>query len=199
MNATPSMYLVVGLLLAVAGSRAQAQEATDALASIESKHAAVFEVGRAHGKAGDTISVPVRVSAGARRLSKSGDIEAMDAVAFRIRILPADAVAEARIRRGIEREGSEPRFEAAPAAPDGVSYLAVFEPASDGSELAARFHKRAIVFLDLTLAAGLHVGTRIELRLDPAATVISNAAGTAFLSAADGSLRLRDGWVAVAQ
>jgi hypothetical protein len=124
--------------------------------------------------------------------------ERIGALAFRVRALPAGAVAALVVRRAGVLAGDSPLFEARPASADGVSLVVAFDPARDPLRLGTGGTERQVIAaLEVTLQRGLAPGTRIELRLDPEVTVLSNRAGTVSETPGNGWLRLRDGLVVV--
>lgn len=159
----------------------------------------VFAVGHVNARPGATVRVPVRVSdVTGTPLGNEKSMQArIDALSFRVRFVPAEAIVAARVLRAGLTEHAVPRFEAAPRTADGVSYLAVFDGQTSPLALAPQARRQTIALLELTLAAGVHPATRIELRLDPASTVLSNAAGTVSESVANGFVRVVDGSIMV--
>lgn len=156
-------------------------------------------VGHTKALAGTTVGVPVWVSDAwetplGREKAQDQQIEAL---AFRVRFLPASSIVAATVRRGAAFERIPVRFEIAPRTPDGVSYLAVFETRDGPLGFDPSAGRQAVVLLELTLARDLPPGSTIELRLDPATVTLSNAAGTVAENVANGTLRIQDGSVSV--
>lgn len=122
---------------------------------------------------------------------------AIQAFALRVRALPAGSVTAMTIRRAGVAATRTPLFESAPATADGAAFLVSFEEAKaplvgfsgrDGTILAE---------VEVRLAAKLPPGTVIDLRLDPALSVLGNQAGTIEENTANGGLRLVDGAIEV--
>lgn len=159
----------------------------------------IFEVGHAKAQAGTTVSVPVLVRdvIGTPLGSEKSSGARIDGFSFRVRFSPVDAVVEARVRRAGVTEHAVPRFEVAPRTEDGVSYLGVFDTQAAAVGLVPTEKGQTVAMLELTLSPRVARSTRVELRLDPAATVLSNAAGTVSESVANGQMRLSDGSILI--
>ncbi len=124
--------------------------------------------------------------------------ERIGALAFRVRALPAAAVAAVGVHRAGVLAGASPLFEARPTAADGASLVVSFDLARNPILLGTGNGKRQVVAaLEVTLRRGVPPGTRIELRLDPEVTALANQAGTVSETPANGWLRLRDGLIVV--
>jgi hypothetical protein len=125
----------------------------------------------------------------------------IDGIALRIRFVPVTPIVAARFLSSAEQRLPPARLEVAPRTADGISYLVV-RPCGSGLARdlcfsASTSTPQPIAVLELTLARRLPSGSRIELTLDPAVSVLSNAAGTLSESVANGFLVLRNGVVEV--
>lgn len=123
-----------------------------------------------------------------------GGAAQIDGVAFRIRFSPVADIVAARLVPTTDKRGPAPRLETAPRTADGISYLLARTPTTPGMP---RPKLQELGVLELTLAPRLASGSRVELRLDPAVSVLSNAAGTVSESVANGYLTLRNGAIEV--
>jgi hypothetical protein len=165
----------------------------------ETAGASALEVDRIAASAGATVRVAVRVRdatgtpLGAERQAGAR----VQGLAFRVQFLPADAVTYAVVRRTGAAAPLTALFEAAARPASGIAYLAAFDERNAALPLAPGGGARAVAELELTLAADLAPGTRVELRLDPAATALSNQAGTVSETPGNGWLRLRDGAIRI--
>jgi hypothetical protein len=148
---------------------------------------------------GATVRLPVRLidqpgtPLGADQPFGAG----IQAFALRVRALPEGAITSMTLRRSGVAAERTPLFESTPPAPGGAALLVSFE---EGREPLLSFSGQRgtiIAEIEARLAAGLVPGTRIDLRLDPAVSVLGNQAGTIEESAANGTLRLRDGAIRI--
>jgi hypothetical protein len=146
---------------------------------------------------GGTVVVPVRLLD--RRGTPLGPERGLDreiqGLALRVDCLPVDAVRDVRVRRAGLTARIEPRFEAAPRRPGSASLVASFGDALQplAGDLASSRTGMVVAELVVTLAKGVPPGTRIELRLDPGVTMLSNQAGTVTETVTNGWLQLVDG------
>ncbi|GMU45127.1 MAG: hypothetical protein IT479_02080 [Xanthomonadales bacterium] len=158
---------------------------------------ALLEVASVQAKAEDVLRVPVRLhdAPGTPLGPERGPGAGISGLAFRLRFAPSAAVREARVLPAREAGRAAPVFEAAPRTGDGISYLVVLAP---GDAAGARpGAAETVAVLELTLEPRQARGQRIELRLDPLLTTLSNAAGTLTETVASGHLRLQDGVIEV--
>lgn len=157
-----------------------------------------IQIGSAKAQAGATLGIPISVRDG---LGSPLGIEreagaSVQSIALRVRVLPATAVVDARVERAGITASATPRFEVSPRTVDGVSWLAVFDDPVAPLLLPPRTTS-TVAMLQLTLASTVRPGDRIELRLDPAVSVLANGAGTVQESVANGWVTLRDGLITV--
>jgi hypothetical protein len=186
------------LLLGPAAVPAQQRDVDPHTTFRERESVSLISVGRVDAPAGATVTLPVAVRDGfgsplGVERAAGADVQSL---ALRVRVVPKDAVVGLRVERAGVAARATPRFEAAPRTDDGIAYLAVFDPAGVPLALRPRV-TNTIAVLHVTLAPQLPRGTRVELRLDPAATILANVAGTAQESVGNGWVELRDGLVTV--
>ena len=160
-----------------------------------------LEIDRVVASAGATVRVAVRVRdvAGTPLGAELPAGARVQGLAFRVRFLPADAVTHAVVRRTGAAAPLPAMLEVASRPASGIAYLAAFDERTATLPLTPGAGAQAVAELELTLATGLAPGTRVELRLDPAATALSNQAGTVSETSANGWLRLRDGSIRIAR
>lgn len=191
----PSRAAVIVLLI-LAGSLPQPLSAQGTDGS--RKSLSQIQIGSAKAQAGATLSIPIRVRDGlGTPLGVERDPGAsVQSIALRVRVLPSTAVVSASVERAGVGTGATPRFEVAPRTADGVSWLAVFDDPVSPLLLPPRATS-TVAILHLTLAPTLRREDRIELRLDPAVSVLANGAGTVQESVGNGWLTLLDGQITV--
>lgn len=158
-------------------------------------------VGSARAVPGATLRLPIelRDRTGTPLGAERGAGERVQGFALRIRCVPCTGVAKLSVERAGELTLHQPLFEARPAAGDGASLLVSFDeviaPLSLGGGVRrARAEVAAVV---VTLARTAPFGSRIELRLDPSSTGLSNQAGTIAETTQNGWLELIDGEILV--
>lgn len=163
--------------------------------------ASALEIDRVDARAGATVRIAVRVRDGAQTPlgAEQPDGARIQGLAFRVRFLPEDAVTSAVVRRAGTTAALTALFESAARPPAGIAYLAAFDEHAAALPLTPGGGVQTVAELELTLAPGLAPGTRVELRLDPAATALSNQAGTISETPGNGWLRLRDGAIRIAR
>jgi hypothetical protein len=199
MNAMPR-YRIAALLLASPWVATAADGAGgERCPRGECEAVTIIQITHTKARAGTRVEVPILVrDAAGTPLGREKALGArIEGLAFRVRFLPANAVTDAHVRRAGATADAVPRFEAAPRTEDGIAYLGVFDTRQVEVGLDPASKPQAVAVLELTLAPGLAPRTRVELRLDPASTVLSNAAGTVSESVANGYIRLLDGSITV--
>jgi hypothetical protein len=190
----------LGALLLAAAAATAASGPTGAAAVVAARPQSVVGVGLVEARPGAKAVVPVWVidAEGTPLGWDRGTADRIQAFGLRVRCLPAGAVERIAVRRAGVLASVAPMFEAAPAAPDGVSLVLSFDGRRTAVPLVPDGRRRQLVaYLEVTLARSARPGTAVELRLDPEATLLGNQAGTVAETPRNGWLRLRDGAIRV--
>ncbi len=121
--------------------------------------------------------------------------ERVQALSLAVQCAPCDGVAALTIEPAGELAAREPLFATRPAGPGSTALLGVYDEATAplfvGAATGAARYRVATLVVQVSAAA--LPGSRIDLRLDPGRTTLSNQAGTTVESAGNGWLELRDG------
>lgn len=174
--------------------------------STERRARPVLTLGKSKARAGTTIRVPLVLADvdGSPLGNDRPPGERLQALGFGVRVVPANAAAHVELRRAGRLALASPLFESAPVAEGGAGLVAVFDEIATPlawSSPAGRGRSEgdlvAEIVLTLSAAAAEAPGGRVELRLDPGTTLLSNQSGTTTESATNGWLRLVDGAVEV--
>jgi hypothetical protein len=129
-------------------------------------------LGEAVGVNGKFV-VPVTMSA-------TPGSEVPQALALRL-ILPDGAVRSAAIRHAGVTSGMEPAFEFSRRSPNALTYLVSFDSRT------SRLVSGVVAEIEIEVRAG----ARVVIEIDPAATMLSNSAGTRKATVAGGTLRVK--------
>ncbi|HSM51999.1 MAG TPA: dockerin type I repeat-containing protein [Thermoanaerobaculia bacterium] len=165
-------------------------------------------LGKASARAGATIAIPVtlRDAAGTPLGRDRAAEDPIQALALSVNVLPAGAVTAIEVRRAGALAKAEPLFESRPVHASGAALVVSFDEAFAplaisplGAATSRTPPATTIAEVVVTLTRDLAPGTVVELRLDPATTLLSNQAGTVSETAANGWLQLSDGRIEVAR
>lgn len=195
-------------LAAVSGSPVATATATDrALAGELSRDepappASVLRIGKGTTTPGGTLALPVHLldATGTPLGEERRSGARIQSLALQVVALPSSAVASIELRRAGATLRYEPLFESRPTTSSGAALVATFDEALAplpilASNLAWGRPGPGILVAEVvvTLAEGIPAGGFVELRLDPAGTLLANQAGTLAESARNGWLTLVDG------
>lgn len=180
---------------ALLGVETRAATAPEAVTTAKPRSRLV--VGSMAAMAGTTVRVPFDLvdRPGTPLGSERPNGERVQALSLAVRCAPCDGVAALAIEPAGELAAREPLFATRPVGPGSAALLGVYDEATAplflGAATATSRHRVATLVVQISTAAP--PGSKIDLRLDPGRTALSNQAGTTVESAGNGWLELRDG------
>jgi hypothetical protein len=196
------MHRFTKFLVLASGSLLFAGAAPSAERTAKKPPRSRLAVASARAAPGSTVRLPVELldRAGTPLGAERGAGARIQGLALRVRCLPCAGIAALAVEPAGELSAQPSLFEARPTAPDGASLVVAFDeilaPLALGGG-GARPARAQVATVVVTLARTVPSGSRIELRLDPGSTGLSNQAGTISETAKNGWLELRDGEIVV--
>jgi|GEM_PF-3693525 len=114
-----------------------------ALMAAPSFASGVLSIGQANGSAGGIVVVPVYAQISSDGALGHGKGQALQAIAFKVRFQPTDAVASVEVQRAGATKTGQPLFESSPRTAGSISYLVSFD--EENSPLAITPGERVLI------------------------------------------------------